>query len=38
MTRHQQARRYILWRGSFTALTLATIWMLLSAYADHITQ
>jgi hypothetical protein len=37
MTRHQQARRYALWRGSFIVLTGTTIWMLASALAGHLT-
>jgi hypothetical protein len=37
VTRLQQARRYVLWRGSFIVLTGTTIWMLASALAGHIT-
>lgn len=38
MTAHQRARRLLIWRGSFPALTLFALLMLLSALADRITQ
>lgn len=38
MTSHQRARRLLIWRGSFPALALFTIWMLFSALADRITS
>lgn len=38
MTNHQRQRRYLLWRGSFPALALFTLLMLLSALADRITS
>lgn len=38
MTAHQRARRLLIWRGSFSALTLFAFLMLLSALADRITQ
>ncbi|WP_122875504.1 hypothetical protein, partial [Pseudomonas viridiflava] len=38
MTRYQRARRIAYWRGSGVALLLATLWMLASAYASHLTQ
>lgn len=37
MTRYQRARRYMIWRGSFFAITGATAWMLVSAYAGCLT-
>jgi len=37
MTRYQHAKRIAFWRGSAIALTFATIWMLVSAYAGHVT-
>ena len=38
MTTHQRTRRILIWRGSFSALSLFTFLMLLSALADRITQ
>lgn len=38
MTSDQRQRRFALWRGSFPALAIFTILMLLSAFADRITQ
>ncbi len=38
MTNRQRQRRYLLWRGSFPALAIFTVLMLLSAFADRITQ
>lgn len=38
MTGYQRAKRIAFWRGSAIALTAATIWMLASAYAGHISQ
>lgn len=38
MTAHQRTRRMLIWRGSFSALTVCTFLMLLSALADRITQ
>lgn len=38
MTNRQRHRRYLLWRGSFPALAIFTFLMLLSAFADLITQ
>jgi len=38
MTTHQRTRRLLIWRGSFSALTVCTFLMLLSALADRITQ
>jgi len=38
MTSHQRARRLLIWRGSFPALAIFTIWMLVSALADRVTQ
>lgn len=38
MNPHQRARRLLIWRGSFSALSVCTFLMLLSALADRITQ
>ncbi len=38
MTRHQRARRLLIWRGSFPALAILSFLMLLSALADRVTQ
>ena len=38
MTARQRTRRMLIWRGSFSALALCTLLMLLSALADRITQ
>ena len=38
MTAHQRTRRMLIWRGSFSALSLCTFLMLLGALADRITQ
>ncbi|CAG8863112.1 hypothetical protein PS627_00048 [Pseudomonas fluorescens] len=38
MTAYQRARRFALWRGSFLTLSFCTAWLLLSAYADKISQ
>ena len=38
MTNRQRQRRYLLWRGSLPALAIFTVLMLLSAFADRITQ
>lgn len=38
MTSYQRAKRYCFWRGSFSALSILTFLMLLSALADRITQ
>lgn len=38
MTARQRARRLLIWRGSFSAITFCTLMMLLSALADRITQ
>lgn len=38
MTRHQRARRIAYWRGSAIVLLIAVVWMLVSAYASHLTQ
>lgn len=38
MTNRQRARRAAYWRGSAITLTLCIIWMLASAYAQHVTQ
>lgn len=38
MTRYQHAKRIYMLRGSLIVLTLATAWMLASAYAGHVTN
>jgi len=38
MTGRQMARRTLIWRGSFSAIGVFTLLMLLSALADRITQ
>ncbi len=38
MTSHQRTRRILIWRGSFPALAIFSLLMLLSALADCITQ
>lgn len=38
MTRLQRARRFALWRGSFTTLFSCTAFMLASALAGYITN
>lgn len=38
MTAHQRTRRMLIWLGSFSALSLCTFLMLLSALADRITS
>lgn len=38
MTASQRARRFLIWRGSFSAITFWTFMMLLSALADRITS
>lgn len=38
MTAHQRTRRMLIWRGSFSALSLCTFLMLLGALADRITS
>lgn len=38
MTSYQRARRLVIWRGSFIALTFCAGWLLLSALAGSITQ
>lgn len=38
MTSHQRARRMLIWRGSFPAIAVFTLLMLLSALADRLTQ
>ena len=38
MTRLQRARRFALWRGSFTTLFICTAWMLASALAGTLTS
>jgi len=38
VTARQRARRFLIWRGSFSAITFWTFMMLLSALADRITQ
>ncbi len=38
MTTHQRTRRLMIWRDSFSALSIRTFLMLLSALADRITQ
>ncbi len=38
MTSYQRARRYAVLRGSFTALSVLSLLMLLSALADRVTQ
>jgi hypothetical protein len=38
MTAHQRTRRMLIWRGSFSALSICTFLMLLSALADRITS
>lgn len=38
MTSDQRERRFAFWRGSFPALAVFTALMLLSAFADRITQ
>lgn len=36
MTARQRAKRIAFWRGSFITLTLCTLWLIVSAYADRI--
>lgn len=36
MTARQRAKRIAFWRGSFITLTLCTLWLIASAYADRI--
>ena len=38
MTSRQRQRRFAFWRGSFPVLAVFTVLMLLSAFADRITQ
>lgn len=38
MTSLQHARRIAFWRGSGITLAASTAWMLISAYAGHITN
>lgn len=38
MTNLQRARRLAIWRGSAITLLACTAWMLLSAYAGHLTE
>lgn len=38
MTSRQRARRLLIWRGSFPALSILSFLMLLSALADRVTQ
>ncbi len=38
MTSDQRERRFALWRGSFPALAVFTVLMLLSAFADSLTS
>lgn len=38
MTHRQRARRLLIWRGSFPALAILTLLMLLGALADRIVQ
>lgn len=38
MTDYQRARRCAFWRGSFTALSVLSLLMLLSALADRVTS
>lgn len=38
MTGRQMARRALIWRGSFSAIGVFTLLMLLSALADRITS
>jgi len=38
MTGYQRARRFALWRGSFTTILICTAWMLASAWAGCITS
>ncbi len=38
MTANQRTRRTLIWRGSFSALSLGTFLMLLGALADRITS
>ena len=38
MTARQRARRFLIWRGSFSAITVFTLLMLLGALADRVTQ
>lgn len=38
MNGRQWARRVLIWRGSFSAISIITFLMLLSALADRITQ
>lgn len=38
MTTHQRPRRLLIWRGSFSALSICTFLMLLSALADRVTS
>ncbi len=38
MTSRQWLRRVLIWRGSFSALSVITFLMLLSALADRITS
>jgi hypothetical protein len=38
LTSRQWARRALIWRGSFSAISLITFLMLLGALADRVTQ
>lgn len=38
MTSRQWARRVLIWRGSFSAITFFSFLMLLGALADRVTQ
>jgi hypothetical protein len=38
LTSRQRARRLLIWRGSFPAITVFAFLMLLSALADRVTQ
>lgn len=38
MKTRQHAKRIAFWRGSFITLTLCTLWLIASAYADHISS
>jgi hypothetical protein len=38
VTARQRARRFLIWRGSFSAITFCSFLMLLSALADRITS
>ena len=37
MSRHQRIRRMYTWRGSFLALLICSLWMLLSALGGSVT-